>query len=143
MALFNPSRDEVRQFFCEAWQKHINQSVLTPLETLACKWIEQHPEYHSTLNHPDQALQQEFTPEQGTSNPFLHLSMHLSISEQISINQPPGIQVIAQQLSHKLDSEHEMHHQIMECLGKALWDAQRSGQMLDTKSYLECIRKLF
>jgi hypothetical protein len=130
VALFNPSRDEVRQFFCEAWQKHINQSVLTPLETLACKWIEQHPEYHSTLNHPDKVLQQEFTPEQGTSN-------------QISINQPPGIQVIAQQLSNKLDSEHEMHHQIMECLGKALWDAQRSGQMLDTKSYLECIRKLF
>jgi hypothetical protein len=68
--------------------------------------------------------------------------MHLSISEQISINQPPGIQVIAQQLSNKLDSEHEMHHQIMECLGKALWESQRSGQALDAQAYLESIRKL-
>lgn len=142
MALFNPSRDEVRQFFCNAWQKHLANGVLTPLEMLACKWIEQHPEYHGLLSNSQEALSHEFTPEHGQTNPFLHLSMHLSISEQISIDQPQGIKQVAEQLSRKLDSEHEAQHQIMECLGRALWESQRSSQALDAPAYIESIQKL-
>lgn len=142
MALFNPSRDEVRQFFCNAWQKQLSKGVLTPLEVLACKWIEQHPEYHNLLSNPHEALIQEFTPDLGQTNPFLHLSMHLSISEQISIDQPPGIKFVADQLGRKFDSEHDAQHQIMECLGRALWESQRNGQALDANAYLESIRQL-
>jgi hypothetical protein len=68
--------------------------------------------------------------------------MHLSISEQISIDQPPGIKLVAEQLSRKLDSEHEAHHQMMECLGHALWESQRTGQVLDAVAYIDSIRKL-
>ena len=142
MALFNPSREEVRQFFCTTWQKHTAGNLLTPLETLAIQWMEQHPEFHAILSDPTGALEQEFTPEKGMTNPFLHLSMHLSISEQISINQPPGMRRIANTLSKKLDSEHEAHHQIMECLGQALWQAQRDGSPIDTNAYLESLQKL-
>ncbi len=141
VALFNPSRDEVRQFFCNAWQKQLTGGVLTPLEMMACSWIKLHPEYHPILSN-NEVLVQEFTPEQGQTNPFLHLSMHLSISEQISIDQPPGIKLVAEQLSRKLDSEHEAQHQIMECLGRALWEAQRNGQALDALAYIDSIRKL-
>jgi len=141
VALFNPSRDEVRQFFCNAWQKQLTGGVLTPLEMMACSWIKLHPEYHAILSN-NEALVQEFTPEQGQTNPFLHLSMHLSISEQISIDQPPGIKLVAEQLSRKLDSEHEAHHQMMECLGRALWESQRNGQGLDAHGYIESIRRL-
>lgn len=141
MALFNPSRDEVRQFFCGAWQKQLTGGVLTPIEMIACSWIKLHPEYHTILTS-NEALSHEFTPEQGEANPFLHLSMHLSISEQISIDQPPGIKFVAEQLSRKLDSEHEAQHQIMECLGRALWESQRNGQALDAHAYIESIRKL-
>ena len=141
VALFNPSRDEVRQFFCGAWQKQLNGGVLTPLEMVACSWIKLHPEYHAILTS-NEALAHEFTPEQGQTNPFLHLSMHLSISEQISIDQPPGIKLVAEQLSRKLDSEHEAQHQIMECLGRALWESQRNGKALDALAYIDSIRKL-
>jgi len=141
VALFNPSRDEVRQFFCSAWQKRLTGGVLTPLEMTACAWMNLHPEYHPILIN-NEAISHEFTPEQGQTNPFLHLSMHLSISEQISIDQPPGIKLVAEQLSRKLDSEHEAHHQIMECLGHALWESQRNGQALDAIAYIESIRKL-
>jgi hypothetical protein len=141
VALFNPSRDEVRQFFCNTWHKQLNGGVLTPLEMMACSWIKLHPEYHAILSN-NEALVQEFTPEQGQTNPFLHLSMHLSISEQISIDQPPGIKLVAEQLSCKLDSEHEAHHQMMECLGRALWESQRNGQALDAHAYIESIRRL-
>ena len=141
VTLFNPSRDEVRQFFCGAWQKQLTGGVLTPIEMIACSWIKLHPEYHAILTS-NEALSHEFTPEQGQTNPFLHLSMHLSISEQISIDQPPGIKLVAEQLTRKLDSEHEAQHQIMECLGRALWESQRNGQALDAHAYIESIRKL-
>ena len=135
MALFNPSREEVRRFFCETWQKQTQGQILTPLETLAAQWIEQHHEYHALLNNSEEAIQQDYTPEGGVTNPFLHLSMHLSISEQISIDQPPGIRLIHQRLAQKLGSEHEAQHQIMECLGQVMWEAQRLGGNPDAQAY--------
>ena len=142
MALFNPSREEVREFFCTTWQKHQDAHVLTPLEMIASQWMEQHPEFHKILSDPSGALEQEFTPEKGMTNPFLHLSMHLSISEQISIDQPPGIRHIANTLSRKLDSEHEAQHQIMECLGQVLWQAQNQSKPIDVTDYIELLKKL-
>ena len=142
MALFNPSREEVREFFCSTWQKYQDGHVLTPLEMIASQWMEQHPEFHKILSDPSGALEQEFTPEKGMTNPFLHLSMHLSISEQISIDQPPGIRHIANTLSRKLDSEHEAQHQIMECLGQVLWQAQNQSKPIDVTDYVELLKKL-
>jgi hypothetical protein len=142
VALFNPSREEVREFFCTTWQKHQDAHVLTPLEMIASQWMEQHPEFHSILSDPSGALEQEFTPEKGMTNPFLHLSMHLSISEQISIDQPPGIRHIANTLSRKLDSEHEAQHQIMECLGQVLWQAQNQSKPINVTDYVELLKKL-
>jgi len=142
VALFNPSREEVRHFFCTTWQKHTDGSLLTPLEMLASKWMELHLEFQAILSDPSGALEQEFTPEKGMTNPFLHLSMHLSISEQISIDQPPGIRHIANTLSRKLDSEHEAQHQIMECLGQVLWQAQNQSKPIDVTDYIELLKKL-
>jgi len=142
VALFNPSREEVREFFCTTWQKYQDGHVLTPLEMIASQWMEQHPEFHKILSDPSGALEQEFTPEKGMTNPFLHLSMHLSISEQISIDQPPGIRHIGNTLSRKLDSEHEAQHQIMECLGQVLWQAQNQSKPIDVTDYIELLKKL-
>ena len=142
MAIFNPSREDVRHFFCDAWKKNNDGSILTPLETIAKQWIEQHPEYHPLLQDGEKALLQDFTPEQGQTNPFLHLSMHLSISEQMSIDQPPGIRNIANKLAQKLDSEHEAQHQIMECLGQVLWEASREGGQLNPEKYIQALQKL-
>jgi hypothetical protein len=94
------------------------------------------------LTDPEAALEQDYTPERGETNPFLHLSMHLSISEQISINQPPGIKEIAEKLSKKLGSEHEAQHLMMECLGQVMWEAQREGKALNPENYLEALNKL-
>ena len=112
------------------------------MEILASDWMEQHPEYHALLANPGGALEQDYTPERGETNPFLHLSMHLSISEQISIDQPPGIREIAQKLTKKLGSEHEAQHQMMECLGQVMWEAQREGGQLSPEKYLEALNRL-
>ena len=142
VAIFNPTREEVRRFFCNTWKKKTDGHILDPMETLASDWMAEHPEYHTLLRDPEGALSEDYTPERGETNPFLHLSMHLSISEQISINQPPGIKEVAEKLTKKTGSEHEAQHLIMECLGQAMWEAQREGQPLNPENYLEALKRL-
>ena len=142
MAIFNPSREDVRRFFCDTWKKKTDNQILDSMETIAGDWMEEHPEYHALLADPQGALEQDYTPERGETNPFLHLSMHLSISEQIAINQPPGIRDIAEKLSQKLGSMHEAQHRIMECLGQVMWEAQREGKPLNLDNYIEALKKL-
>jgi hypothetical protein len=137
--MFNPSKDDVRRFFCDAWAKARRQAPLTPLETIAVDWIEQHPEYHDDLADLEQALAKEYSVDEGRSNPFLHLSMHLSIEEQVSIDQPPGIRAAFSKLAQRLDSRHEAMHQVMECLGEALWRSQRDNAPIDANAYVESI----
>lgn len=139
--MFNPSQDDVRRFFCETYRKHRAGEILTPLEAIASDWLAQHPEYADDLKDVEAALGADYSVENGQTNPFLHLSMHLSIAEQISIDQPPGIKAAATALTQRLQSEHEAHHQIMECLGQMIWNAQRSGLPPDGAAYIDCVRK--
>lgn len=135
--MFDPSRDQVRTFFIESWQKRCSGGLLTPLETMAADLIAWHPEYHDELTDPD-ALTREHPVEAGRTNPFLHLSMHLAIAEQVSIDQPPGIRDAHATLAAR-EGEHEAIHAIMECLGQVIWEAQRLGKPLDNDSYLDLI----
>jgi len=138
--MFNPSREQVRQFFCESWRKHRERQVLEGAEATAADLIEQHPEYHALLENPQTAVEQEFTPESGQMNPFLHLSLHLAIADQISIDQPPGIRAAYHKLRKRLDV-HQAEHALLECLGETLWRAQREGGTLDADQYLDCVRR--
>jgi hypothetical protein len=142
VAIFNPTREEVRRFFCDTWKKRSDNQVLAPMEMIAGDWMQEHPEYHDLLSDPEKSLEQDYTPERGETNPFLHLSMHLSISEQISVDQPPGIRAIAEKLAKKLGSDHEAQHAIMECLGQVMWESQREGGQLQPEKYLEALKKL-
>jgi len=139
--MFNPSKDEVRRFFCETWKKSVSGAVLTPLEAIACDWIRLHPEYEPDLADSEQALAADYDASKGKTNPFLHLSMHLSIAEQVSVDQPPGIRAACETLANKLGSEHAAHHHIMECLGEMLWTSQRNGIPPDGSAYIECIKR--
>ena len=137
--MFNPSRDQVRQFFIETWCKHHALEVLTPLEAMALGWIEKHPEYHEDIGQAD-AMTREFNVEEGRTNPFLHLSMHLAIAEQLSIDHPRGIRQAFESMASRTDPHHAAH-EIMECLGKVVWESQRLGTPLDSDSYIELIRQ--
>ena len=88
--MFAPNQEQVRRFFCEAWAKHRSASPLTPLEAQAVDWIVLHPEYHDDLADADAAVARQYTVEGGRTNPFLHLSMHLAIEEQIGADQRAG-----------------------------------------------------
>jgi hypothetical protein len=139
--MFNPSQHDVRRFFCEAFHKLRANEILTPLEAIARDWIVQHPEYEAVLADTEAALAADYSVERGQSNPFLHLSMHLSIAEQISIDQPPGIRAAFLALAQRLGSEHDAHHQMMECLGEMIWTSQRNGLPPDGIAYVECVKR--
>lgn len=139
--MFAPSQLEVRQFFCAAHAKQGTGAPLTPLEALACDWIAEHPEYHADLADLQAAQAAVYAVEDGRSNPFLHLSMHLSVSEQCSIDQPPGIRQAVELLSARRGDLHAAHHEVMECLGRMLWESQRAGRPPDGEAYIEQVRQ--
>ena len=119
--MFSPSQADVRQFFCSVYAKTLAQEPMEAIETIASLWIEEHPEYRD--------------------NPFLHLSMHLSISEQCSIDQPRGIRQALELLTHRRDSLHLAHHEAMDCLGQMIWESQRAGRPPDGAAYIACVQQ--
>lgn len=139
--MFTPSQHDVRRFFCEAHAKVRQGAPLTALEMVAADWIALHPEYHPVLSDVDKALAATYDINAGQTNPFLHLSMHLSISEQVSIDQPSGIRQAVDLLAVRRSSLHEAHHEVMECLGEMMWTSQRSGLPPDGERYIDAVRR--
>ncbi|MDP9045576.1 MAG: DUF1841 family protein [Pseudomonadota bacterium] len=139
--MFQPSQHDVRRFFCETHRKLRDRLPLDPMEAIASDWITRHPEYHPDLNDLEAALAEVYDIEGGRSNPFLHLSMHVSITEQVAIDQPRGIAQAYALLAAKLGSAHDAQHQVMECLGEMIWASQRSGLPPDGERYLACVRR--
>ncbi len=141
MSLFNPSRDQVREFFFALWAKSREGGALTPLESQALAVVMEHPEYHAVLGDPERYRSREWPPEGGEMNPFLHLSLHLAIEEQVSIDQPPGIRAALERLAARRGSAHEARHAALECLAEQVWQAQRHGTPLDNAAYLDCLAR--
>ena len=135
------SRDEVRQIYRQVWSKMQQQQLLEPMEALIAEVIEIHPEYHSLFEDGDEIEQLEYSPEQGQTNPFLHMGMHIALREQANSDRPAGVR----QLHRKLCAsrgQHEAEHAMMECLGEALWNAQRNASEPDMGAYLDCLKNL-
>ena len=139
--MFHPSRPDVRRFFFETWGKYRSQVPLEGLERTAIEIILKHPEHHTLLDEAQRNLDRDFSPENGAVNPFLHLSLHLAIAEQLSIDQPRGITAAYRELARRVPSEHDALHVLLECLGEVVWRAQRDHATPDEAAYLECIRR--
>jgi hypothetical protein len=139
--MFQPSQHDVRRFFCEAWRKQLAALPLTPMEAMAADWITEHPEYHADLADAEAAVAASYSVEAGRTNPFLHLSMHLSIAEQCSIDQPTGIRQAVALLAARHSALHPAHHEVMECLGEMIWASQRSGLPPDGVAYIDAVRR--
>jgi len=139
--VFNPSREQVRNFFFDAWRKYREGRPLEGLETVGVEVMLLHPEYHHVLDDPDRFLDREYVPEDGQANPFLHMSLHVAIEEQLAIDQPPGIRAEFDRILADRGDRHDALHVVLECLGEVVWAAQRSRAVPDGAAYLECVRR--
>jgi hypothetical protein len=140
--MFSQDRDAMRRFFIEAWRKASAGAALDPLETQIARVVEGHPEYHHMLQQPKTALSREFQPGDGETNPFLHFGLHLAVLEQVSTDRPPGIRALYRRLVVFLGDAHEAEHEIMDCLGQNLWEAQRTGEPPNEDAYFRCVGRL-
>ncbi|KRH99263.1 DUF1841 family protein [Curvibacter sp. PAE-UM] len=139
--MFQPSQADVRRFFCGVHAKACTGQPMEAIELLASQWIAEHPEFHAELADLDAALASMTKVEPERTNPFLHLSMHLSISEQCSIDQPRGIRQAVELLAAKRNDLHAAHHEVMDCLGRMVWESQRAGRPPDGAAYIDCVQQ--
>lgn len=138
--MFTPTRDEARRFLSDAWKKFRAGQPLSALEQRVVEIVSLHPEYHAFVERAEQHLDREWTPESGTMNPFLHLSLHLAVAEQLAIDQPPGLRAEFGRL-RAAHGEHDALHAVLECLGETMWQAQRTNAAPDGQAYVECVKR--
>ena len=139
--MFGNDRNQLRKVFFDSWKSRTSGKPMDAMQEIVANIVELHPEYHSLLENDD-AIDKDYTPDHGETNPFLHMSMHIALHEQISTNRPAGIQECYTKIIKKLGSEHEAEHAMMECLGESLWTAQRNNTVPDEAAYLLCIKSL-
>jgi hypothetical protein len=139
--VFNPSRDQARNFLFAAWRKCREGAPLEGLETVAVEVMLLHPEYHHVLDDPDRFLDRDYVPEHGQANPFLHMSLHMAVEEQLAIDQPPGIRAEFERIVARRGDRHDALHAVLECLGEVVWRAQAARALPDGEAYLECLRR--
>lgn len=137
--MFAPSRDQVRELFFETWRKYAEGLPLAGIEALALKVLLDHPEYRSAVEQPERYREREYFPELGETNPFLHMSLHLALEEQLSIDQPAGICGHVASLVARAGERHAALHQAIECLAEMVWRSQRDQTPPDAPAYLACI----
>jgi hypothetical protein len=137
--MFNPSRDQVRQFFFDVWAKYRAGQPLAGAEQPALDAVLAHPEYHALLEQPERHLAREYRPESGETNPFLHLSLHLAVAEQLSVDQPPGLRARYQRLLARHGNVMDAQHALMDCLAEMIWQQQRYLKPFDSTAYLRCL----
>jgi hypothetical protein len=140
--MYSSDRNQLRQMFFQVWHKAQNNLPMEPLEAQIATVIERHPEYHAILENKDAHLDRDYSVEMGETNPFLHMSMHLALIEQLSTDRPAGIKQIYQQLMARVQDNHETEHQMMECLAEALWQSQQNQSPPDEQAYLHCLNAL-
>ncbi|TPW18671.1 MAG: hypothetical protein FD130_94 [Halothiobacillaceae bacterium] len=134
-------RAELRQVYITAWHKRCHGLPLEPLETLVAGVIALHPEYHKMLSNAESAREQDFQPEGGQTNPFLHMGLHIAVAEQCATHRPAGINEIYQTLVLKHGDAHTAEHVIMESIAEMLWQAQRDNTLPDENTYLRHLRE--
>jgi len=133
--LYTQDRTEQRKFLANAWQKFLDKKILDPLESQLTQVIEIHPEYHSLI----QNFESDYFPEQGEVNPFLHINLHLSLREQLSINQPHGIKEIYQKIINSAGDSHEAEHKMMDCIAEMIFSSQKNNLPMDHQAYIRCL----
>lgn len=140
--IYGTERKALREQFFTAWQKHQAGAALEPLEQQIVALLEEHPEYHSLLEKPDQFTDKDYLPELGETNPFLHLSLHLSLRDQIGMDKPLGIQGLFLKLCERGTETHDAEHRMIDILAECIWQTQRNNVAFDEEAYLRQLNQL-
>lgn len=137
--MYSNDRIQLRKVYTEAWRKSHENELLSPLETLMVLVIQDHPEYQSYFSQDD-TLDKDFSVESGDTNPFLHISLHMAIREQIQMDQPPGIRDIYQKICHTTQDGHKAEHALMDHLAELVWRSSRGEPQPSEAEYIRTLK---
>jgi hypothetical protein len=138
--IFGEDRQELRRMYVDAWRKAREGSVLSPLEAQIAEVIADHPEYHGAVKGDD--LDQSYAPDDGRTNPFLHMGLHLALRDQVATDRPAGIRAVFQAIANRASDQLDAEHLAIECLAETLWEAQTQNKAPDEQQYLERLKRL-
>jgi Domain of unknown function (DUF1841) len=134
-------RDALRRRYVEAWRRRRESLPLEPVDAQIADVIALHPEYQTILES-DGPVNEAFTVEEGRTNPFLHMGLHLALHEQVATDRPAGIRAIHSRLAGRRGNVHDAEHAMIEALAETLWEAQRTGRPPDEAAYAERLKRL-
>lgn len=140
--LYSSNRQALRQVFFDTYHKHQQGLPLEAMEKTVIDVILKHPEYHRILDNPKQYQNKDYFPDLGEENPFLHMSGHIGLREQISTNRPHGIKAIYDKLLSKIHCEQTVEHEMMDCMLHVLFTAQKENQPPSDQAYLTQLTQL-
>ncbi len=124
-----------RQIFWDAWQKAQADLPLNAMEVRISRVIQMHPEYHHFFNDMEDFLDRDFQVDDGM-NPYLHLSLHLAIEEQLATKQPiEAAQILEREVVERKHERHDAIHIILEVLAETVYESQRDGREIDPLAY--------
>ncbi|MFQ5581931.1 MAG: DUF1841 family protein [Mariprofundaceae bacterium] len=140
-----PSRKQLRahrQIFWDAWQKTQAGLPLNALEVRIVRVIELHPEYHHFFDNMETFLERDFQVDDGM-NPYLHLSLHLALEEQIATHHPPEVgKALEFMMTQKQMGRHDALHLLLEILAETVYLAQRAAKEPDVTAYARQVGEL-
>lgn len=139
--MYGNSRNEIREIYFSCWANRDTPEKLEPVQKQILAIMIEHPEYHAMFNAPEQYTDADYTPENGQTNPFLHLGLHLAIRDQVKLNNPKGIEELYNAYVKKCGGNHlDAEHQIIESFASILWESMRYQREFDNEKYLEALR---
>ncbi|WP_346379940.1 DUF1841 family protein [Acidithiobacillus sp.] len=138
--LYGTKRETYRQVFLDSWRAYREGRPLEGVQTRIVAVIIRHPEYHALLGEAQQGLEQDFPPEQGRTNPYMHMSLHVGLEEMLALGQPAGIVELFDSARRKL-GEAGAEHLFVDCLGEMMWQAQRARRAPEPAALLPCVRR--
>ena len=136
--MFSSDRSAQRKFLAKSWEKYKTNQILEPLELQLANIIAKHPEYQEIINN----LDTEYFPEQGRINPFLHINLHLSLQDQLDLDQPKGVKEIYNSLLKKNKDTHQVEHIMMEHIAEMIFMSQKNNKQMDQEQYLRSLKEL-
>lgn len=138
--IFSSDREALRRMYRDAWSKRREGAALSPLEQQIADVIAKHPEYHAAIEAAGN--DRDYTPDEGETNPFLHMGLHLGLGEQVATDRPAGIRALYAKIVARTGDLHAAEHRMIECLAETLWEAQANNRPPDEAAYLERLQRL-
>ncbi|MDA8361820.1 MAG: DUF1841 family protein [Gammaproteobacteria bacterium] len=135
--MWSNDRGALRKVFFSGWRRFRNREPLTGEEGLVVEALLAHPEYQPLVEQEAETLWADLEP-----NPFLHLSLHIALSEQLGLDRPSGVKAVFERLRGAGGDPHKAQHLMMECLAEVLWEAQSQGRMPDEGTYIRRLHEL-